>query len=83
MAWISTVPDDPSTPDDVAELYDLTRDRDSGEVDNIMSIHSLHPKGLAAHNSLYTAVMGGTKTLRKVEREMIALVVSLENQCHY
>jgi len=27
--------------------------------------------------------MAGTATLRKVEREIIALVVSLENDCHY
>jgi len=27
--------------------------------------------------------MAGTQSLRKVERELIALVVSLENECHY
>jgi AhpD family alkylhydroperoxidase len=27
--------------------------------------------------------MAGTGSLRKVDREMIALVVSLENHCHY
>jgi len=27
--------------------------------------------------------MAGTPSLRKVERELIALVVSLENHCHY
>jgi AhpD family alkylhydroperoxidase len=27
--------------------------------------------------------MSGTATLRKVERELVALVVSLENHCHY
>jgi AhpD family alkylhydroperoxidase len=32
---------------------------------------------------LYTSAMAGTATLRKVEREMIALVVSLHNECHY
>ena len=48
-----------------------------------MAIHSLNPAGLAAHNALYISAMTGTKTLRKVEREMIAYVVSLENRCHY
>jgi AhpD family alkylhydroperoxidase len=28
-------------------------------------------------------VMRGTKTLSKADREMIALVVSLLNNCHY
>jgi AhpD family alkylhydroperoxidase len=32
---------------------------------------------------LYRQAMRGTRTLRKVEREMIALVVSRVNECHY
>jgi AhpD family alkylhydroperoxidase len=32
---------------------------------------------------MYREVMTGTKTLRKVEREMIAIVVSAANACHY
>ena len=47
------------------------------------SVHSLNPRGLAAHQGLYASAMAGTATLRKVERELIALVVSLENHCHY
>ena len=38
---------------------------------------------LASHFSLYRAVMAGTPTLRKADREMIALVVSVANDCHY
>ena len=44
---------------------------------------SLNPRGMAAHLGLYESAMAGTATLRKVEREIIALVVSLENDCHY
>ena len=36
-----------------------------------------------AHYVLYRQAMAGTKTLRKVEREMIAVVVSKLNDCHY
>ncbi len=32
---------------------------------------------------LYTAAMSGTRGLRKVDRELIALVVSGINECHY
>ena len=64
-------------------LYDAVVDRTYGRVDQIMAIHSLNPQALAAHNALYTSAMSGTATLRKVERELIALVVSLENHCHY
>jgi alkylhydroperoxidase family enzyme len=48
-----------------------------------MRIHALDPGSLAAHNALYRQAMKGTKTLRKVDREMIALVVSGVNECHY
>jgi alkylhydroperoxidase family enzyme len=82
MAWIRTVPDDEWT-GDLAPLHDAIVDREYGRVDNIMAIHSLNPAGLAAHNALYISAMSGTATLRKVERELIAYVVSLENHCHY
>jgi alkylhydroperoxidase family enzyme len=32
---------------------------------------------------LYGAVLRGSQSLRKVERELIALVVSRLNDCHY
>jgi alkylhydroperoxidase family enzyme len=40
-------------------------------------------RAMAAHQALYVSAMAGTKTLRKVEREMIAMVVSAINECHY
>ena len=83
-ALIGIVPDD-QWPEraGLAELVGDVTDRNYGRVDNIMAIHSLNPAGLAAHNALYTSAMTGTATLRKVERELIAYVVSLENHCHY
>ena len=86
MAWIETVPDDEWRDGDHVELSELhgsVVDRENGRVDHIMAIHSLNPRALAAHQGLYTSAMAGTATLRKVERELIALVVSLENHCHY
>ncbi len=82
MAWIDTVPPD-SAGDELAALYARVTDPDSGALDNIMAIHGLHPAGLRAHFELYVAVMQGSKGLRKVDREMIALVVSSKNGCHY
>ena len=84
MAWIEIVPDDEWADNEALnDLYEGVVDKDHGRVDHIMSIHSLNPRGLAAHNTLYQSAMAGTGTLRKVDREMIALVVSLENHCHY
>ena len=84
MAWIDIVPDEHWQGDpNLAPLYDAVVDRDYKRVDYIMAIHSLNPRSLAAHSGLYGSAMSGTKTLRKVERELIALVVSLDNDCHY
>lgn len=48
-----------------------------------MRIHALDAGSLEAHDVLYRQAMRSTRTLRKVEREMIALVVSGINECHY
>ncbi|GBE24393.1 hypothetical protein BMS3Bbin02_00664 [bacterium BMS3Bbin02] len=82
MAWIETVPDD-EWDGKLGELYDGVVDKTYGRVDEIMAVHSLDPKGLEAHATLYASAMAGTKTLRKVERELVALVVSQVNECHY
>jgi alkylhydroperoxidase family enzyme len=82
VAWIETMPDD-EWDGELAALRPSVVDRESGRVDHIMAIHSLNPRALAAHQAVYTSAMAGTATLRKVERELIALVVSVENRCHY
>ena len=56
-------------------LHGRVVDRDLGRVDHIMAVHSINPRGLAAHDGLYRSAMAGTGTLRKVERELIAYVV--------
>ena len=82
MTWIDTIsPDDAD--ERLAALYAAVLDPHSGRLDNIMRVHSLHPAGLEAHYRLYEAVMAGTRTLRKVDREWIALVASSINDCHY
>ena len=82
MAWIEIIDEDEAEAD-LRDLYGPIVDTETGRVDEILRIHSLHPAGLAAHTALYESVMRSTPTLRKVEREMIALVVSEINHCHY
>ena len=82
MARIKVIPED-SWDGALGELYPRVVDRTYGRVDNILAVHSLNPRSMAAHQGLYESAMAGTATLRKVERELIALVVSLENDCHY
>ena len=81
-AWIDTV-DEYGASSELRELYDRVRDPHTGVLDNVMAVHSLHPQGLEAHFDLYVAVMRGTSGLAARDREMIALVVSVANGCHY
>jgi len=82
MAWIDTIaPEDAS--ERLRELYRRVTDPGTGQLDHIMQIHSLHPEGLRAHFELYLAVMKATPQLSASEREMIALVISRANGCHY
>ena len=81
MAWIRTIEQDDAT-GDLQELY-AQAGGPGGAVDNFLKIHSLHPAGMRAHFGLYRAVMQGTDGLPRVEREMIAFVVSDANGCHY
>lgn len=68
---------------ELAELRSVVVDSTTGKSDNILTVHSLDPGSLRSHVALYTQAMGGTSTLPKVDREMIALVVSKLNGCHY
>ena len=81
-AWIETVPEQEAT-GLLRELYDKERDKQLGVVDNILQVHSLHPETLRAHIDLYRTVMYGRSGIARAEREMIGVVVSSINECHY
>jgi alkylhydroperoxidase family enzyme len=44
---------------------------------------SLNPETLHASMDLYRAVMLGPSELSRAERELLAVVVSRANDCHY
>lgn len=82
MAWIRTVALAEAT-GELERLYRSALDPHSGTLDNVLSVHGLHPAGLAAHLALYRSAMRPTSELGAAEREMIAVVVSKANGCHY
>ena len=82
VAWIR-VRDAKEWRDELAPLRDAAIDPETDRVDNILLAHSLHPAGLAGHLGVYKSAMRGTRGLRKVDRELVALVVSQANDCHY
>jgi alkylhydroperoxidase family enzyme len=51
--------------------------------DNILRIHGVNPPVLRAHFELYKTTMFGQSPLTRMQREMIAVVVSATNGCHY
>jgi uncharacterized peroxidase-related enzyme len=81
VPWIKTIPPAEST-GELLEQYQRTRDS-AGNVANILQVHSLNPAALRTHFDLYRTLMFGRSELSRAQREMIAVVVSKTNGCHY
>ena len=62
--------------------YDAALAR-AGKVYNIVQAMSLQPNVLQASMRLYREIMFGPSGLSRQERELLAVVVSRENDCHY
>ena len=82
MAWIRTV-DEAEATGIVKEEYDAAIAR-AGQVYNIVKLLSVRPKSMRPFIELYIAIMfDGDSPLSRMQREMIATVVSKVNECHY
>ncbi len=81
MAWIRTISDDDAT-GLLARIYDAARKR-AGRVFNVLRLQSNNPKTLKPGIDLYAAAMFGESPLSRAQREMLAVVVSRANECHY
>jgi uncharacterized peroxidase-related enzyme len=55
----------------------------AGKVFNIVKAMSLNAETLHASMDLYRAIMFGDSELSRAERELLAVVVSRTNDCHY
>lgn len=51
--------------------------------DNIIRIHGVHSRVIRLHYDLYRELMYGPGPLSRIQREMIAVVVSGLNACRY
>ena len=81
MAWIKVIAPEHSQ-GELLEQYKRMKDP-AGNVANILAVHSLNPAALGAHFDLYRTLMFGRLELKRSLREMIAVVVSKTNECHY
>ncbi|MCJ8292244.1 MAG: peroxidase-related enzyme [Crocinitomicaceae bacterium] len=81
MAYIDVVEYDESE-GKLRDIYDdLIVSR--GKLADVHMIQSLNPESIVNHMDLYMTIMFGKSPLRRVQREMIAVVVSKSNDCDY
>jgi alkylhydroperoxidase family enzyme len=81
MAWIRQVPIAEAT-GSLKEEFDKAIRR-SGRVWHIVQVMSLNPRVLKASMDFYRAVMYGPSPLSRIQRELLATVVSAELGCRY
>ena len=81
MAWIRLVSDEEAT-GRLAKSFEAARAR-AGRVFGIVRTMSLAPPVLDASMGLYQRIMYAKEGLTRVQRELLATVVSRVNDCHY
>ncbi len=81
MAWIKVIQEEEAS-GELKQLYEQMIEPWGG-VDNILKIHSLNPASLRGHFEFYKTLMRGVSGLSRIQREMIAVVVSSVNHCVY
>ena len=75
-------PDTAELPAEVLELWQPSLEK-LGFVPNVLRNYALRPSRLLAWNAHYEEADEGGLRLTKAEREMIAVVVSVANNCAY
>ena len=76
------VPDSDGLDDDLRAIWRKCLDK-LGFVPNVYSAYSLRPQRLRNFMAMYNEVMLSESGLSKLEREMVAVVVSSANRCYY
>ncbi len=81
MAWITLI-DEAQAKGKLARIYGAAKKR-AGRIFNILRVQSNNPDSLQASMQLYQAASLGDSPLTRAQREMLAVVVSKVNDCHY
>lgn len=76
------IPDMKDLPEDVQKYFNVCIEK-LGMVPNVLTVFTHNLKQLDGFSRLYNELMMGESELSKLEREMIAVVVSSENKCFY
>lgn len=81
LCWLHLPPED-EAPEEVKELWAKPLEK-LGFVPNVLRVYAIRPRHLRLWNEFYDDLMRGESGLTKAQREMIAVVVSTTNRCHY
>lgn len=76
------VPDPATLDEDIRVVFDKCVAK-LGLVPNVLSTYSLRPNKLRNFMAMYNELMLAPSGLSKLEREMVAVVVSSANRCYY
>ncbi|MEO0391398.1 MAG: peroxidase-related enzyme [Pseudomonadota bacterium] len=69
-------------PEDTQRYFDICTDK-LGMIPNVLQAYAFDIDKLNSFTAMYNDLMLGASNLSKLEREMIAVVVSAINKCHY
>ncbi len=76
------IPEISDMPEDTQKYFQICQEK-LGMIPNVLTAYSQNLKQLEGFTRLYNELMLGEGELSKLEREMIAVVVSSENKCFY
>jgi hypothetical protein len=82
MVWIHTL-DESEAGDELAAVYGKINGTRPGPIPNVLLAQSLRPETLEGHFDFYRKLMYGSSTMGLKRLEMIGVVVSRANGCHY
>ena len=76
------IPEIKDMPEDTRKYFQICQEK-LGMIPNVLTAYSQNLKQLEGFTRLYNELMMGEGELSKLEREMVAVVVSSENKCYY
>ena len=76
------IPEIKDMPEDTQKYFQICQEK-LGMIPNVLTAYSQNLKQLEGFTRLYNELMLGEGELSKLEREMVAVMVSSENKCFY
>lgn len=82
MAWIKTIAEEDAE-GLLKEIYDRHKHPETGKVSDLHKASSLDPEVLDSIRKMFRTLLFSQSGLSRIQRELIAVVVSSANGCSY